>query len=228
MKNTKLKNLKYVALGLTYLTMMGCSSSPFRVISEPEQAEVFIVGEDKVEKSIGATPLNKNKKELKDFLTNNSPGELVNVVIKKDGFETRDIWLPLNAGGNLGAQVNLKLVPSTSNSDKMNTAKDIIDQLFKAQQYARTEQLERAVIEIDKVLEKFPEFDRAMTMKAAILYGRGQFRESLKWYENAVDVNPELKSAVEMAGKIRKTLKLPVRIPASNGSKSSKKPVGNQ
>jgi tetratricopeptide (TPR) repeat protein len=228
MKNINFKNLKYIAIGLTYLTVMGCSSAPFRVISEPEQAEVFIVGDDNVEKSIGATPLTKKNTELKDFLTKNSPGELVNVIVKKDGFETRDIWLPLNAGGNLGAQINLKLVPSTSSSDKMNTAKQIIDQLFKAQQYARTEQLERAVIEVDKVLEKFPNFDRAMTMKAAILYGRGQFRESLRWYENAADVNPELKSAIEMAGKIRRTLKLPVRIPASNGSSSTKKPVGNQ
>ena len=69
MKNTKMKNLKYIALGLTYLTVMGCSSAPLNVISQPEQAQVFIVGEDNVEKSIGATPLTKNNKELKDFIT---------------------------------------------------------------------------------------------------------------------------------------------------------------
>ena len=49
-------------------------------------------------------------------------------------------------------------------------------------------------------------------------------KESLKWYENALDVNPELKSAVEMSGKIRKNLRLPARssarVPASRKAKA--------
>ena len=50
-------------------------------------------------------------------------------MIKKDGFETQNIYLPLNAGGNLGTALNLKLNETESSKDKMNTAKEIVDQL---------------------------------------------------------------------------------------------------
>lgn len=203
--------------------MFGCSSVPFKVVSEPDQAEVFITDSEGVEKLLGLTPLTKTKKEMEAFLGKNSAGELVNFIIKKDGFKRNDILIPLNAGGSLGTQISLTLSETTSSSDELNTAKDIIDQLFRAQQYARTKQLERALIEVDKLLEKFPKFERAMTMKAAILYGQGQFKESLKWYEGAVDVNPQLSSAMQMAGKIRKTLRMPVRIPASKSTKETTK-----
>ncbi len=53
-------------------------------------------------------------------------------------------------------------------------------------------------------------------MKAAIHYAKGEFQESLKWYENALAVNPELKTAIDMAGKVRDTLRIPTRLPANN------------
>ncbi|MGH1467301.1 MAG: tetratricopeptide repeat protein [Bdellovibrionales bacterium] len=218
-----LKSYKKILLGSILMFSFGCSTVPLEVGSEPDQAEVFIVDSKGVEKSLGLTPLRKTKKEMENYLTEHSPGELVNFVIKKDGFKKKDIWIPLNAGGSLGTQLNLTLTGTTSSSEELQTARQVIDQLFRSQQYARTEQLERALIEIDKVLEKFPQFERAMTMKAAILYGKGQFKDSLKWYEDALVVNPELKSAVEMAGKIRRTLKMPLRVPAS---KSTKKATG--
>lgn len=202
------------------LGLSGCSSAPFKVVSEPDQAEVFIVdSKSNEEKLIGQTPLLKKKQELVEYLKDqNSPGSLVNIVVKKDGFKTKSIFIPLNGGGNLGTALNLKLSEGRSSTDEMKTASEIVDQLFLAQQFARTNQLERAAIEIEKILVKFPKFDRAMTMKAAILYAQGEFRESLQWYENAVDLNPQLKNAVKMAGKIRQNLKIPARLPAKINS----------
>ncbi len=224
MKNTaSINKIGSLVLGLLTTLTFGCSSVPFKVVSEPEQAEVFVVTSEGVEKSLGLTPLTKTKKELEEVFQQNSPGELVKFVVKKDGFKRLDIMLPLNAGGSLGTQLNLTLAKTTSSADELKTAQNIIDQLFKAQQYARTKQLERALIEVDKILEQFPKFERAMTMKAAILYGQGQFRKSLKWYEGAVDVNPQLTSAMQMAAKIRKTLKMPIRIPASKSTKKTTK-----
>lgn len=224
-----MKNLnkieKIVCVALTFL-LGACSSAPFKVVSEPDQAEVFIVdASSKSEKKIGMTPLTKTRKDLAEQLKGqNQPGNLVNVVIKKDGFKTKDIWLPTSAGGHFPTSLNLKLTPSTSKSAEMKTASEIMERVFLAQQYAKTKQLERALIEIDKVLEQFPKFDRAMTMKAAILYGQNNMKESLKWYENALEVNPELTSAIQMSGKIRKSLRLPsrnsARLPSSKKSKA--------
>ncbi len=223
MKAINYKIINSVVLSASlYLT--ACSSAPFKVISVPDQADVFIVdSKTSEEKLIGKTPLLKKRKELKEILKDQAaPGALVNVIIKKDGYKTKDILLPLNAGGSLGTALNLTLTEGRSSTDEMKTAQQIVEQLFLAQQFARTNQLERAAIEIEKILVKFPKFDRAMTMKAAILYAQGEFKESLKWYENAVDVNPELKNAVKMAGKIRQTLKIPARRPAAKKEEDKK------
>lgn len=206
---------KILSLVFVVQILSSCGSTPFKVVSEPDQAQVFIVsGEPKEEKPIGLTPLIKTDKDLAEYLKGqNSPGGLVNLVIRKDGYKTKDIWVPINAGGNLGTQLVLKLDETRSSQDEMKTAQELLERLFLSQQFAKTSQLERALIEIDKVLAVYPKFDRALSMKAAIHYAKGEFEESLKWYESALAINPELKTAIDMAGKVRETLRLPTRIP---------------
>lgn len=194
----------------------GCGTTSFKVVSEPDQADVFIIDSASNDpKPIGKTPLLKTSKDLEEVLKgNNAPGGLVNILVKKDGFKDKNIWVPITAAGNLGSQLVLKLDATTSNEDELKTAQEVLEKLFLSQQFARTKQLERALIEIDKVLAIFPKFDRALSMKGAIYYAKGDFQESLKWYENALEINPELKTAVDMSGKVRQTLKMPTRIPA--------------
>jgi tetratricopeptide (TPR) repeat protein len=200
------------------LILTSCGTTQFKVVTEPELAEVFIINpETKEAKNLGQTPLLKTDKDLEEHLKGqNYPGGLVNIVVKKDGFKDKDIWVPINAGGALGTQLVLKLDPTVSSADELKTAQELLQKLFLSQQFARTSQLERALIEIDKILEVFPKFDRALTMKAAIHYAKGEFEESLKWYESALAVNPELKTAIDMAGKVRDTLRIPNRLPAQN------------
>ncbi len=207
--------LKILSLVFALQFLANCGTTPFKVVSEPDQAQVFIVsGDPREEKPIGLTPLLKTDKDLEEYLKGqNFPGGLVNLVIKKDGYKTKDLWVPINAGGNLGTQLVLKLDETTSREDEVKTAQVLLERLFLSQQFAKTSQLERALIEIDKILEVFPKFDRALSMKAAIHYAKGEFEESLKWYESALAVNPELKTAIDMAGKVRETLRLPTRIP---------------
>jgi tetratricopeptide (TPR) repeat protein len=213
MKNFKFSGFISVIFSLI---LVGCGTAPFKVVTDPEQAEVFIVNSStQEEKQLGLTPLLKTDKDLEEHLKGqNSPGGLVNIIVKKDGFKTKDLWVPINAGGNLGTQLVLKLDPTTSSADELKTAQDLLQKLFLSQQFAKSSQLERALIEIDKILEVFPKFDRALSMKAAIHYAKGEFEESLKWYENALAVNPELKTAIDMAGKVRDTLRIPNRLPA--------------
>lgn len=203
---------------LVLLAISGCGTTQFKVVTEPELADVYIINpETKEEKNLGQTPLLKTDKDLEEHLKGqNYPGGLVNIIVKKDGFKDKDIWVPINAGGNLGTQLVLKLDPTVSSADELKTAQDLLQKLFLSQQFARTSQLERALIEIDKILEVFPKFDRALSMKAAIHYAKGEFEESLKWYESALAVNPELKTAIDMAGKVRDTLRIPNRLPAQN------------
>lgn len=192
---------------------VACASKPFKLTSEPDNAKVYLlVGEEQEKKSIGQTPLIKTKKEIEELIDGDlNAGSTLNLVFEKDGYQTKELWVPSAAGGSLGIDIQVSLLEGPSSSDETKTADQIVDKLFLAQNFARTEQFERALIEIDALLKKFPKLSRAFSMKGAILYANSSFKESLEAYEKALDLNPELKTALEMSAKIRKKLKLPQR-----------------
>lgn len=210
MKNI-IKKLQF--LFICSLLLNACSTAPFKVVSEPDNAKVFlIVPETNERKSLGITPITKTKDEINELLDNQLPsGGMINLVFEKDGYTNKEVWIPSAAGGDLGIDVSVSLTEGKSSAEEMKVANDIIGKLFLAQSFARTQQFERALIEIDKVLEVFPEFDRALTMKGAVLYGQGSFKTSLEAYEKALELNPELRSALDMSAKIRKRLNMAAR-----------------
>lgn len=210
-----MKNLNFInkIVALIFLICSGCVSKPFKLVSEPDNAEAFLlVGEEKEKKSLGQTPVIKTKKEIEELIDADlNSGSTLNIVFQKDGYADKELWIPASAGGNLGVDIEVTLTKGLSSKDEVKTANQIIEKLFLAQNLARTQQFERAVIEIDKLIEKFPTLVRAMTMKGAILYASNSLKESLGSYEKALSLNPDLKTALEMSSKIRKQLKLPQR-----------------
>lgn len=195
----------------------GCSTQ-LKVTTLPEKATVYILKPESGEKKkIGETPIDLKDKELKEmFGSFGKPGEFVSVIVEKPEFQTQNLWLPLGASGVIASEINLQLKKDDKKSEEIKTAKQILDKMFLAQNFARTKQFERALIEIDKILQNIPELARALTMKASIYYAMGDFKESLNWYEKAINVEPELTSAVDMAANVRKRLNLPAitRLPA--------------
>lgn len=203
----------FLKLGVLALVFTSCVSKPFKITSEPDNVEVFLVSkEDNEKKSLGQTPIIKTKKEMSELLDKEmASGGMIQLHFEKDGYNEKDFWIPSTAGGNLGINVEVKMEEGVSSFEYAKSADQIIDKLFLAQNLARTQQFERALIEIDKLIEKFPKLTRALSMKGAILYASSSFRESLEAYEKALDLNPELKTALEMSSKIRKQLKMPNR-----------------
>ncbi len=197
---------------LVHLGVIGCASS-FKVTSQPEEAEIFLVDSETGEtKRIGSTPLQKKSTELREELGDiGTPGGFVQLRIQKEGYETQDLWIPVSAGGALGTEINLSLraVDPEQTAEEIKKASEILERIFLAQQFARTQQFERAFIEIDKVLEAFPDLARAQSMKAAIYFARGDLNESLDWYERAIASDPQFTQAIEMAARVRQALNLP-------------------
>lgn len=194
------------------LCLSACSSS-LKISSQPEKVSVFVKNEESGEKTkLGETPLLKKDQELKDLIADiGMPGKFVRLSFEKEGFQSKDFWVQLSPAGNISTEMNIQLkrVEEKSNKEQLETAQEIVKKLFLAQKLARAKDFERALIEIDKVLEGYPEFSRALSMKASIYYARGDFKESLDWFEKSIDVDPELDHSIKMASMIRKQLKLP-------------------
>lgn len=189
-------------IGLS-LFLNACSSN-FSVKSDPAQADVFFVNPKTGEKKIiGKTPLLMPNSELKTF-TNGTipPGEFFTVSVEKQGFQNEVFLIPALKFGTTLTALDVKMKNGVSLKEE-KTAKSIIDHLFLAQKLALTQQYERAHIEVDQILKEFPNFARAMTMRASIYYAQKNFKESLKWYDEALKVDPQMDETVKMAAKVR-------------------------
>lgn len=198
-----MKILRLCIAILPFLTA-GCATSTFTVTSEPQQADVYFVSPVSGEKRVvGRTPLTLPMSEFKSVLGNDvNSGQYFPLLVEKNGFLSQTFQLPATRYGTLVTSLSVKLKAGSDESEQ-KTAKMIIDQIFLAQKYAITQQFERAHIELDKVINAFPKFARALSMRASIYYAQKNWAESLKWYEEALKADPQMDDAVKMAAKVR-------------------------
>lgn len=249
-------NLIYLFI-ITFLGIIGCSSS-FVVKSDPIEAEVYIVktfqepveenknssihksietnqnGLDqekdlKDKKLIGKTPLDIPMSELKNnFGEDVTSGEFFTISIEKKGYLSEIFKVPASRFGTMLTSLDIKLKKSEKEIE-LKLARKIIEQLFLAQKFALLQQYERAHIELDKILLDYPEFARAMTMRASIYFAQKNYLESLKWYDEALKIDPNLEDAVRMMAKV-KVLQNGGRLPTGekeiNKLNSQKQPMG--
>lgn len=195
-------------------TFAGCASS-FVVKSDPTQAEVFV--EDPrsgVRKSLGKTPIEMKTALLKETVGENVlSGEFFTVSVEKKDFQTLKFSIPATRFGTLVTQLDAKLKAGPDPAKEERLASDILNRLFLAQKMALSQQYERAQAELDKLLGEFPDFPRALSMRASIYYMQKNFIESLKWYELALKADPQMEEAVKMSAKVR-DIQAGVRKPA--------------
>lgn len=189
---------------INFVFFCGCSTPSFVVKSDPLQADVFIQDPKSGDKKpIGKTPLQLPMSEIKKTLGNSvSPGEFFNVIVEKQGFLPQTYAVPATKFGTMIVQYDIKLKPGNAPKE-VRVAKEILDHIFVAQKLALLQQYERAQIELDKVIIPFPNFARALSMRASIYFAQKNYTESLKWYEEAIKNDPELDDAIKMIAKIK-------------------------
>jgi len=216
------------------LTTFG-SSSKFIVKSEPPDANVYFLDTKSGEKkSIGKTPLEMPAEDVKKAVENMpSPGEFYTLIVEKNGFETQTFNLPTAQYTTLVTSLDVKLKEGAVQKE-LRLAKTILDQLFLAQKFALKNQFERAHIEIDKVIEQFPYFSRALTMRASIYFAQKNYSESLRWFEESLKIEPTLDEAIKMAAKLRSMpgvaakAALPLRNVSSTSNSKSTENTGDK
>jgi tetratricopeptide (TPR) repeat protein len=205
---------RFLFAGIIIITLCSCSSSPFRVKTEPVQATIsYIDSKTEQKQLLGQSPFEIPYSELKTKLGEPTAGEYFTVVIEKEGFLPQTLSVPVSSFGVLVTEVNVKLKQGQAENE-LKIARDILDHLFLAQKFALTKQYERAQIEIDQILKQFPKFARALSMRGSILMAENNLRESLKWFEKAIEADPQMEETVKLAAKVRAQLGVVPRAPA--------------
>lgn len=199
--------LRVIVLFLTLALATGCSSK-IKINSEPPEVTVhFIKGEVKEKKSLGKTPLEMPVAEFEEKVgPRDETSQFYTVEFTKEGFETQVLTIPYASSGTLLTELNIKLKKGDDKKQELTKAQELINQLFLAQKFAITKQFERALIELDKIIEKHPDFSRALSMKGSIYLAQKNYPESLKFYEQALKADPQLEETVKLAAKVRQLI----------------------
>jgi len=202
------------------LVLSGCASN-LTIDSKPPQTEVFYVNQKSGEKkSIGVTPIQMPMLDFKSKIGEDlQPGEFYKLKFEKKGFQTEEYHIPVSRFGTLATKLNVTLPEvKESSAQEEEQARTLIDRLFSAQRLAQLKEFERAQIEIDKIIADHPKFSRAMTMRAAIYFAQNNIQESIKWYEEALKIEPHMEDVIKILAKIKNEKQPNVdRLPANKG-----------
>ncbi len=173
--------------------------------SEPSDVEVFASAQNSNQKkSLGKTPLEIKYSELYEkagFTPSN--GEFLSITLEGKDYDVEKLLLPPAPYGLTSSQMFVKLTPLKD----VSQAKEILQKLHIAQKFAQAAQFERALVEIDKVLEVDPKFIRALSLKGSVYYLQKNFDEALKWFEKALSLDGSFEEAIKMITKIKEEKK---------------------
>ncbi len=200
--------MKSCVIGLFILGLIVGCSSKMKLVSEPPEAVVnVLVGENKEKKSLGKTPIEMPVSDFEEKVgQQEASAQFYTIEFTKEGFETQTFTIPYSSSGTLLTELNIKLKKGEDKKEELETAQQLINNLFLAQKFAITKQFERALIELDKLIEAHPTFARALSMKGSVYYAQKNYQESLKWYEAALEADPQLEETVKLAAKVREMI----------------------
>lgn len=183
------------------LFFSGCATK-LVLLSEPSEVEISLKLPNGEKKSLGKTPTELSLSDLeKDLPLTAATGEMLELLFEKNDFESQQVWIPSTKFGMTKVALFTKLKAGT---DQAKLADSLLQYLHNAQKFASNGNFDRALQEVDLVLEKNPKFIRALSMKGALLFNQEKWDDSRKWYEKALSFDNSFDEAVKMIDQIKK------------------------
>lgn len=168
------------------------NASEFEIISNPQEADVFVFGVDGKKNVLGKTPFKIDLESLKASYANE---ETVNVTVAKLGFESFNVVVPLLSKTSVKINANLEIekdLKFTQDFDLLTT------DLFDVLRMMRTKDYNSAYEKLGLLEQRFPHFSIIYEMKGAVLYMRQEYTSSLNYYRKAFGINPQNREAFKM------------------------------
>lgn len=196
-----IRNYFFIFVFLTYSFFNIACSSKLAFQSEPQSVEVFVYSNSGDKKLLGTTPLEVSFAEIEKWNSLSSlTGALIPLSFEKKDFESQKILLPPSRAGLTSAAIFIKM---KTGKDEGKLASALLQHLHNAQKFAAGGNFELAQQEVDKALEKEPLFIRAISMKGALFYVQKNWTESLKWYNKALEQDPQFDEAIQYVNEIK-------------------------
>lgn len=202
---------------LMTLVFAGCATSRIVVKSEPSESEVYVRAAGSEEKkSIGKTPITMSFSELKEATKiDPASGEFFELVVEKSDFQPERFLIP---AARMGHAETIVLAKLKSSEGEGKTVHRLLQHLFNAQKLANDREYERAQLELDKAFAIDAKFTRGMSLRGSIFFVQQKYEESLKWFQRALDTDPQFEDAVKMISQIKSIMNGPARGTSSEGN----------
>ena len=174
-----------------FILICNSCASKISIVSKPLQANVYIRNPDtNAEIFLGQTPLEKTSAEIANSLgANNTSGNFIEFTFKKDGYDSISLLVPGSRWNTRNTILNVPLLP-TKPIDKSAMHK-ILQHLLNAQTFINATMFDRAEFEIDKATQLDNALPWPHILLGQIYYMKGDFRNSLKQFEKASNLDPE-------------------------------------
>lgn len=154
---------------------------------------------------LGQTPVELTTSQLQEKVKiENNSSQYRELVIKMDGYTSQVLMLPPARFTTLKTEVFAKL--DKTPEDEKTKAERMVQHLFNAQKFAQNLDYERAHREVDMALAISPEFVRAISMQGTLFFLQGKYVDSLKWFERAIEIEPEFSDAIKMIAAVKEKL----------------------
>lgn len=202
------KTTIFISLAAFSVLMSSCVTSKITVKSEPSESDVIVraVGsEDRT--PIGKTPLTISFREIQEKAkVDPSSGEFFELLIERKDHQSERFLIP---SARMGHTETIVLAKLKSGETEGRLVHRLLQHLFNAQKLANEREFERAQIELDKALGLDENFTRAMSLRGSIFFVQKRYEESLKWFQKALEVDPQFDDAIKMIAQIKKITNAP-------------------
>jgi hypothetical protein len=185
--------LKIIFLISFILFSMSSHARKIEIITNPEEAEVFVINPQNGERiTIGSTPYSGPL----EILSQKASGATAFIIeIDKPGFESYRLLYSVMAKGDVNLRVNLPL----SNDIKLTQDLDMLmSDLFDVQRMVRARDFSSALTKIEMLEAKFPQYSILHEIKGSIFYLTQDFTRALSSYRRAFALNAKNRDAYRM------------------------------
>lgn len=203
MKRSHMKDIRHILFIFVASAVIGCASADLKVTSTPDQADVFMTYEGEQPVKIGQTPL-----RLEERINGSSRGKYVTLSIKKDGYKTESILIPLNPiKSNIDVSIRLdesKLPESCQNQTAAveKISKGIAD----TQSMVKSGNLSGAQTRLSALINEYPNITVLHDLLGNVYYIGKNLEGALASYERSLRLDPSNADTQRMVNKIREIL----------------------
>jgi tetratricopeptide (TPR) repeat protein len=203
-----MKCLRVLAAGY-FLLAAGCGTGNLRVVSNPEKADIYVTPEGEQPKKIGETPLNVSADAI-----NPGRGRYVNVSVRKEGFESESVLVPVNLFGNsvdISAKLEQTVLPKVC-IDQSAAVEKISRGVATVQAMMNRGSPEEARQKINDLLSEYSGVSVLYDLLGNVHYVQKNLEQALASYQRSLSIEPNNMDTQRMVTKIRSIVE--IRVPA--------------